>query len=90
MLFGRGAFSVLHQWVLMPTYGHLIGDRIMLHHLKESRVRREHLNQHSVFYRCSKAGLYKQMSQEIPQGVQNRPDYENSFKQWIGDGNPPL
>ena len=90
MMFGRGAFKVLHQWVLMPAYGHLIGDRIMLHQLKISGIKRKHLDQHSVFYRCAKAGLYKQMNQQIPPGVQKRPDYETSFKQWIKDGNPPL
>ena len=90
MLFGRGAFKMLHRWVLMPAYGHLIGDRIMLHQLKMSGVKRRHLDQHSVFYRCAKAGLYKQMNQQIPPGVQRRPDYETSFKQWIKDGNPPL
>ena len=63
----------------MPPYGHLIA-RIMLHHLKESGVKREHLDQHSVFYRCSKAGLYKQMNETIPPGVQKRPDYETSLR----------
>ena len=90
MLFGRGSFHLLHQWVLMPPYGHLIGDRIMLHHLKQSGVKREHLDQHSVFYRCSKAGLYKQMNENIPAGVQKRPDYEASFRAWEADGHSPL
>ena len=43
MLFGRSAFPLLHHWVLMPHYGHLIGDRIMLHHLKQSGIKRRHL-----------------------------------------------
>lgn len=90
MLFGRGAFPLLHQWVLMPPYGHLIGDRIMLHHLKQSRIRREHLSEHSVFYRCSKEGLYRQMHEKIPAGVHKRPDYEASFRAWEADGHSPL
>ena len=90
MLFGRGAFPLLHQWVLMPTYGHLIGDRIMLHHLKNAGLKHQHLNQCSVFYRCAKAGLYRQMNEPIPEGVQPRPDYEASFRQWKADGLPPL
>lgn len=90
MLFGRGSFHLLHQWVLMPSYGHLIGDRIMLHHLKESEIKREHLDQYSVFYRCSKEGLYKQMNENIPAGVQKRPDYEASFRAWEADGHSPL
>ena len=90
MLFGRGAFHLLHQWVLMPPYGHLIGDRIMLHHLKQAGIRRQHLNEHSVFYRCSKEGLYRQMNEVIPSGVQERPDYEASFRTWEADGHSPL
>ena len=90
MLFGRGSFSLLHQWVLMPPYGHLIGDRIMLHHLKHSGLQRRHINQGSVFYRCAKEGLYRQMGENIPAGVQARPDYEASLRQWEQDGYPPL
>ena len=90
MLFGRGAFPQLHHWVLMPGYGHLIGDRVMLHHLKASGLKRVHLNQASVFYRCAKEGLYRQMGEAVPAGVQARPDYEASFRQWEADGHPPL
>jgi len=90
MLFGRGAFPLLHQWVLMPPYGHLIGDRIMLHHLKEAGIHRKHLTEHSVFYRCSKEGLYRQMNEPVPKGVQKRPNYEASFRAWEADGNSTL
>ena len=90
MLFGQAAFPLLHQWVLMPPYGHLIGDRVMLHHVRQSGLRRHHLNVPSVFYRCAKAGLYRQMGEAIPEGVQPRPDYEASFRQWEADGQPPL
>ena len=86
MLLGRGAFPLLHHWVLMPDYGHLIGDRVMLHHLKRSGLKRHHLDQASVFYRCAKEGLYRQMGETIPAGVQPRPDYEASFRQWEADG----
>ena len=90
MLFGRGSFHLLHNWVLMPNYGHLIGDRIMLHHLKQSGINRKHVNQESVFYRCAKEGLYQQMNNKIPPGVTRRPDYEASFQAWEDDGHPPL
>ena len=90
MLFGRGAFPLLHQWVLMPPYGHLIGDRIMLQKVKASGLKRQHLDQYSVFYRCSKEGLYRQMNEPIPEGVEPRPNYEASFRQWEQDGQPPL
>ena len=90
MLFGKRAFHQLHHWVLMPSYGHLIGDRIMLNHVKRSNLKRHHLKQGSVFYRCAKEGLYRQMGEVIPKGVQPRPDYEESFRQWEADGQPPL
>ena len=90
MMFGKAAFPVLHQWSLMPSYGHLIGDRIMLHHIKQAGIKCIHINAHSVFYRCGKAGLYNHMKEDVPQGVEPRPDYEESIRQWIADGNPPF
>ena len=90
MMLGKAAFPVLHHWSLMPSYGHLIGDRIMLHHIKQAGIKRTHINTPSVFYRCGKAGLYHHMKESVPQGVAPRPDYETSFQQWIADGNPPL
>ena len=90
MMLGKAAFPILHQWSLMPDYGHLIGDRIMLHHIKQAGLKRFHINTASVFYRCGKAGLYHQMKEPIPAGVEPKPDYASSFRQWIADGNPPL
>ncbi|WP_411869084.1 glycosyltransferase [Vulcanococcus limneticus] len=90
MLFGREAFPLLHHWVLMPTYAHLIGDRVMLHHVKSSGVPRAHCPVHSVCYRCGKEGLYRQMGERPPVGVGGRPDYEAAFRRWEEDGNLPL
>ena len=90
MLFAKEAFHLLHHWVLMPDYGHLIGDRIMFHHVRESGVKCQHVNEPSVFYRCGKPGLYRQMGEEPPAGIPARPDYEASFQRWLADGNPPL
>lgn len=90
MLFGREAFHLLHHWVLMPHYAHLIGDRVILHHVRESGVLRCHSNRHSVCYRCGKEGLYRQMGERIPPGVQPKPDYDSAFQQWVQDGFPPL
>ena len=90
MLFGRGAFPLLHQWVLMPPYGHLIGDRIMLHHLKNAGSAPPTLKPRINLYRCAKAGLYRQLNKPIPEGVQPRPNYEASFKAWEADGHSPL
>lgn len=90
MLFGREAFPLLHHWVLMPSYGHLIGDRIMLHHVIRSGLPRAHVATPTVHYRCGKEGLYRLLGEPIPPGVQPRPNYESSFRRWQQDGNPPL
>jgi len=90
MLFAKEAFSLLHHWVLMPDYGHLIGDRIMLHHVRNSGVKCQHVDEPSVFYRCGKPGLYRQMGEEPPVGIPARPDYEASFQRWLADGHSPL
>lgn len=90
MLFGREAFGLLHHWVLMPDYGHLIGDRIMLHHVRQSGLPMAHVPLPTVNYRCGKEGLYRQLGQPIPAGVQPRPDYKASFDRWVADGHPSL
>jgi glycosyltransferase involved in cell wall biosynthesis len=90
MMFGKEAFYLLDQWVLMPPYAHLIGDRIMLQHVVRSGVRRAHLDQPSVCYRCGKEGLYRLMAEPIPAGVQPRPNYDAAMRQWEKEGNPAL
>ena len=90
MLFGREAFHLLHEWVLMPPYGHLIGDRILLHHIRSSGLKRTHVPVASVNYRCGKEGLYRQLGQPIPPGVLPRPDYESALRRWVDDGHPAL
>ena len=86
----RGGFELLQRWVLMPNYGHLIGDRIFLYYAKMMQLERSHNNLPTVFYRCSKEGIYKNLKEPIPEGVQPRPDYESSFKLWVDDGNPEI
>jgi len=90
MLFGREAFALLHNWVLMPGYGHLIGDRIMHHHVRQSGLPLAHVSTPTVNYRCGKEGLYRLMKHPVPETCQPRPDYEASFQQWELDGHPPL
>ena len=90
MLFSREAYPLLHHWVLMPNYGHLIGDRIMFHHIRQSGMRHSHISEPTVNYRCGKEGLYRLLGEQIPMGVQPRPDFDSSFRQWEDDGNPPL
>ena len=65
-MLGKAAFPVLHQWSLMPSYGHLIGDRIMLHHMSRQAGIKRITSTHRVFYRCGKAGLYRQMNEAVP------------------------
>ena len=90
MLFGREAFSLLHHWVLMPDYGHLIGDRIIHHHVCRSGLPRYHVSGNTVNYRCGKEGLYRQLGEPVPVGVRARPDYEHALERWKADGNLPL
>ncbi len=90
MFFGRAAFSLLHNWVLMPDYGHLIGDRIIYHHVRQSGLSLTHVPRPTVNYRCGKKGLYRLMDAPLPASVAPRPDYEASFKRWVEDGHPAL
>jgi glycosyltransferase involved in cell wall biosynthesis len=90
MLFARPAFPVLAQWTLMPDYGHLIGDKIMLHHVKASGVRREHNPDATVYYRCGKAGVYEVLGESVPEGVRPVPEYDAAMARWVAEGNPPL
>ena len=90
MLFTKHAFPLLHHWVLMPGYGHLIGDRIMMYHVRRSGLKLSHNPAATVFYRCGKEGLYHQLGEPIPSGVKPKPDYQTSFKNWEKEGNPPL
>ena len=90
MMFAREAFSLLIHWVAMPPYAHLIGDRVMLHHVKASGVKRAHLGAPTVNYRCSKAGIYRQLGEPIPPGVTPPPDYGEAHRRWVEEGNPPL
>ncbi len=90
MLLGREAFSLIHHWVLMPDYGHLIGDRIFWHYVCNSNLSRAHCDKPTVFYRCQKEGLYRLFGEGIPAGVLPRPDYEAAHQRWLQDGYPSL
>jgi glycosyltransferase involved in cell wall biosynthesis len=90
MMFTTNGFGILANWVLMPEYAHLIGDRVMLHLVKESGVIRAHSGLCTVFYRCSKEGIYRALGEIIPEGVMARPNYEKSLELWVKDGNPAL
>ena len=90
MMFTRQGFHLLDFWALMPSYAHLIGDRVMLQKVNQSGVIVSHSGLPTVYYRCSKEGIYKSLNEPIPEGVQSRPDYESSFKMWVEDGNPEI
>jgi hypothetical protein len=90
MMFTREAFFLLANWGLMPAYAHLIGDRVMLHHVKSSAIKTAHSSETSVFYRCMKAGAYKLFGEAAPSGVASVPDYGTAHDKWTADGNPPL
>ena len=90
MMFLEEAFPQLSLWRDLPSYGHLIGDRIMLQAVHRAGLATAFSSRHTVNYRCKRAGLYWQLQQEIPAEVTERPDYETAFARWEADGNPPL
>ena len=90
MMFARDAFHVLANWVLMPSYAHVIGDRVMLHYIKAAAVRRAHSGEPTVYYRCGKEGVYANFGESPPPGVLPVPDYGSAGTRWIADGNPEL
>jgi glycosyltransferase involved in cell wall biosynthesis len=90
MMLMRPAFHLASKWALLPPYAHLIGDRIMLHYMKESGLPRVHLSRPTVFYRCGKAGIYRDLGEPIPEGVMPRPDYGAAFARWEAEGNPSV
>jgi hypothetical protein len=90
MMFWRDAFPLLHHWGLMPSYAHLLGDRVMLQQLKRSGLAMASNGKASVAYSCSKPGLYELMGHVAPPEVLPRPNYEAAAAQWEADGHPPL
>ena len=73
----------------MPDYGHLIGDRVMLHHIKQAGVKRQHIDRASVYYRCAKRGCIARWAKRFPRcPTQTR--LKASFQQWEAEGYPPL
>ena len=42
----------------MPSYGHLIGDRIITHYIKKSGIKMAYSDLPTVYYRCTKEGIY--------------------------------
>ena len=90
MMHTKESFHLLDKWLLMPDYGHLIGDRIMTYYINESKVSMAYSGIPSVCYRCAKAGIYHHFGLEVPEGVMPIPNYKASFIKWVEDGNPPL
>ena len=71
------------------AYGHLIGDRIMLHQRKSQKLK-ENTSINIRSFIDAQRQAFKQMNENIPAGVQKRPDYEASFRAWEADGHSPL
>jgi glycosyltransferase involved in cell wall biosynthesis len=90
MMFVKSSFFILGNWVLMPKYMQPLCDRVMLYWIKKSGIVHAHINLQSVFFRCSKEGVYLDLGEEIPEGVLKKPDYEYMFKRWVEEGNTPL
>ena len=90
MMFTAGCFHLLANWVLMPSYAHLIGDRVMLHHVRRSGVQRAHSGLPTVFYRCGKDDTYLELGEPVPEGAKARPDYEGANARWVAEGHATL
>jgi len=90
MCFFRNSFPLLHHWVTMPPYGHLIGDRIILYYLLNSGLNLHHTGLTTVYYTCNKPGIYNQLGIPVPEGCVQMPDYQSSFNKWTEEGNSPL
>jgi hypothetical protein len=76
--FCQGSLSSFTSLGPEPDYGHLIGDQIMLQNVRESGILCHHVDEASVYYRCGKPSLYRQMGEEPPAGIPARLDYEAS------------
>lgn len=90
MMFTKAAFPVLSKWVLMPEYGHVIGDRIMLHFVRDAGIKRAFTGKPTVFFRATTEGRYRWLGQPVPEGARPSPDYTTAFRRWVADGNRPL
>ena len=90
MIFAKGSFHLLSNWVLMPQYGHPISDRIMLYYILRAKLKSFNIDKHTVYYRCYKEGIYHHLGEDIPVGVVKPPNYKMLFDKWIQDGNDPL
>lgn len=90
MMFTRAGYQILQKWVLMPSYGHLIGDRVMTYYVKESGAEIAYTQTPTVFYRCTKEGVYIANGETPPKGTLPRPNYEESFRKWVEDGYPRI
>ncbi|MEI9963396.1 MAG: hypothetical protein WDM92_00415 [Caulobacteraceae bacterium] len=74
----------------MPDYAHVIGDRVMLHYVRQAGLAQAHSPETSVFYRCGKDGIYRRLGEPIPPGVGPPPDYQAGLSRWLADGHPAL
>ena len=90
MMVTRRGFPTLAMWVLMPSYGHAIGDRIMLYHFKQSGITRAHSGLPSVNYRAKHAGVYRSIGEPPPDALEQPPDYPEAHRRWEADGFPSL
>lgn len=90
MIVGRAGFPTVAMWGRIPSYGHVIGDRIMLHYFIESGIGRAHSPLPSVYYRAKRPGVYRAINEPIPEGLEVPPDYAAGHRQWEADGFPSL
>lgn len=90
MLLMRPAFKLIANWSLIPAYAQVISDRAFLALAKVSGITMAHSDRPTVCYRCGKVGIYHELGEVPPPGVQPKPDYEAAFRRWHAEGHPAL
>ncbi len=88
----RPAFGAMAQWAVMPPAFHAIDDRVMWHTLKAGGHPRAHSPRVTVSYRASAAGIYRDLSWPLPEGVRDDADQRVALavQAWADAGLPPV
>jgi glycosyltransferase involved in cell wall biosynthesis len=86
----KEAFHLLPHWTLMPTWAHVLGDRMMWHVLKQSGLKRSHSLERTVSYRSMYEFHYRKLGEVPPVGARPPEDIGEAIKTWYRQGFPPF
>lgn len=90
LMLTREAFKIAPMWALMDPVGHALDDRVMWYHVREAGLSRANTGRHTVGYRATTAGHYRDMKEEPPEGARHSVDIREAMEKWIAKGYPPL